>query len=385
MRVKDIIGKAMLGQISWLDAERILGYSPRHIRRLRSRCVAEPEDELNDKRAGRTMPHKVSENVVREILLLREERYFDFNIKHFHEVLTEKHRTAVSYSYVKDLLQRAGYAEKSTGRGKHRKRRERRPMEGMMLHIDASMHPWLGVENGKRDLIYVLDDATSEALYGKFVPEEDTRSCLKALQTVLETRGLFSELYSDRGSHFVRTPKAGGDPCEGGVQFARVLRSLRIRPIYARSPQARGRSERAFRTVQGRLPQELRDNKITNWEEANRYLQEVFITRFNSRFTVEPENPKSAFMPIVGMNIPRACALEHDVHVGADNCIRWRRKTFQIPQGPSRYSYAKCSAILVEYLDGRIDVEYGQMTIARFDQEGQPISEIALEERRATR
>ncbi len=194
MRVKDIIGKAMLGQISWLEAEKILGYSARHVRRLRSRCTASPEDDLKDKRAGRTMPHKVSESIVREILLLKEERYHDFNVKHFHEALEDRHLIQVSYSYVKELLQTSGYAVKSPGRGQHRKRRERRPMRGMMLHMDASMHAWLGQEHGKRDLIYVLDDATSEALYGAFVPEEDTRSCLRALEKVLETKGLLDDV-----------------------------------------------------------------------------------------------------------------------------------------------------------------------------------------------
>ena len=266
MRVKDIVGKAIFGQISWSEAERITGFSARHIRRLRSRVTSDPSDELLDKRAGRVMPKKVCPEEVREILLLREERYFDFNIKHFHEVLGERHHIKASYTFIKNLLQRAGYAEKSKGRGKHRKRRERRPMAGMMLHMDASTHAWLGDERDKRDLIYVLDDATGEALYGAFVPEEDTRTCLRALQAVLENRGLFSEFYTDRGSHFVRTPVAGGDVSEEGVQFARVLRRLRIRPIYGRSPQARGRGERAFRTVQGRLPQELRDGGIKDWD-----------------------------------------------------------------------------------------------------------------------
>jgi len=321
------------------------------------------------------MPTRIGTGTVREILLLREERYFDFNVKHFHEVIQERHQIKASYTYVKNLLQSAGYAEKAAGKGQHRMRRDRRPMEGMMLHMDASTHAWLGEDLGKRDLIYVLDDATGEALYGAFVIEEDTRSCLRALQSVLESKGLFSELYTDRGSHFVQTLIAGGPPVEEGVQFARVLRGLRIRPIYARSPQARGRGERAFRTVQGRLPQELREQKVTDWESANHYLQNVYIRRFNARFQVEPQVAQSAFMPILGLDIRRACALEHDVKIGADNCARWHRRIFQIPPGNNRYTYARCSATLVEFLDGNFQIEYGRLAIAKFDENGTPLLE----------
>jgi hypothetical protein len=306
---------------------------------------------------------------------LRQTRYFDFNIKHFQEKLNEQHRIVLGYTYLKQLLQTTGLAEKAASRGTHRRRRLRRPRGGMMLHMDGSTHAWLGAEHGKRDLIYVLDDATSEALYAAFVPQEDTRSCLRALQHVLKTCGLFSEMYTDRGSHFGHTPKAGGAIETANVQFARVLKSLRIQAIYAHSPQARGRSERAFRTVQGRLPQELRDAKIQNWDKANRYLQDVFLVDFNAKFSVPALETESGFMPLVGVDIERSCALEHSVTVNSDNTVRWRRRVFQISAHASRPSFAKCKAVLVEYLDGRVDIEYGPLTVARFD-----ASEISLDE-----
>ncbi len=374
----------MTGLISWKDVEDILCVTPRHVRRLRAKCVLEGIEGLRDKRAGRAMPRRVSDATIREILQLRQARYFDFNLQHFHEKLKSKHGISVSYSYVKRLLQTTGLAEKAPARGKHRRKRERRPRKGMMLHIDGSTHAWLGPERGKRDLIYVLDDATGEVLYGEFVPEEDTRSCLAAMQHVLKTQGLFSELYVDRGSHFGRTPKAGGPTEAANVQFARVLRSLRIRLIYAHSPQARGRSERAFRTVQGRLPQELREAGITTWEGANRYLRMQFIPDINSRFTVNALEEGSAFMPLVGLDIERACALEHEVGVAADNTVRWKKREFQIPPHPSRVSFARCRATLVEYLDGRVDIEYGPQTIARFDSSGTPVEQRGSEKLRAS-
>jgi hypothetical protein len=395
MRVEETVAKAMAGLITWKEAEHVLCCSARHVRRLRARCVIENlealqkrfrdkrklerqvrerlQDKLRDKRAGRVMPKRVSPDVVREIMHLRQSRYFDFNVQHFHEKLQEKHDISVGYTYVKRLLQMTGLAEKAPARGKHRRLRPRRPRVGMMLHIDGSMHAWLGPEMGKRDLIYILDDANTEALFGEFVPEESTRSCLVGLQHVLKTNGLFSELYNDRGSHFGRTPKAGGPVQEDNVQIARVLRGLRIRVIYAHSPQARGRSERAFRTVQGRLPQELREAGVTNWDDANRYLREVFIPDFNRKFSVEPLEAGSAFMPLVGVDIERACALEHEVSVYPDNTVHWHKRIFQIPEHPSRVSFAKCKAALVEYLDGRIDIEYGPTTIAKFDAAGNAV------------
>jgi hypothetical protein len=366
MRVRDIVEKAMSGQITWADAERILGYSARHVRRLRARCLMDGPESLRDRRAGRLMPKRVSHEVVREILRLRKERYSAFNLRHFHDMLTDRHGISASYTYVKKLLQTTGLAEKASARGRHRRRRDRRPLVGMMLHLDGSSHAWLGPERGKRDLIYVLDDANGEALYGKLVPEEDTRSCLRALQHVVGMKGLFSELYVDRGSHFVHTVKADEGPDEGRTQFERVLRLLKVRPIYAHSPQARGRSERAFGTVQGRLPQELQEAGIYDWPEANRYLRERFIPHFNRKFTVEPLSPDSAFIPSAGLDLRRTFALEHPVTIGNDNCARWHNRIFQVPAHPQRYSFARCRATLVEYLDGAFDLEYGSLTIGHF-------------------
>jgi hypothetical protein len=320
------------------------------------------------------MPTRVGEETVREIMHLRQTRYFDFNVRHFHEMLAEKHQIVVGYTYVKGLLQQTGLVERAKARGKHRRKRERRPMVGMMLHTDGSTHAWLGDEMGKRDLVALLDDADGRVLWGQFVEEEDTRSCLGGIAAVLQRYGLFSELYTDKGSHFVYTPKAG-ETERGHTQIERVLKSLRIRLIVADSPQARGRMERHWRTDQGRLPQELRVAGITTWEAANRYLDETYWPSFNRKFTVEPLSAGSAFVPLVGIDVARACALEHEVTVAPDNCVRWHKQIWQVPPHASRPSFAKCKAVLIEYLDGRVDIEYGPHTIAHFTADGEAIDE----------
>ena len=370
MRVSDVVQKVVLGQMTWEQAKQVLGYTDRHIRRLRRRFEDEGIACIADRRAGRVMPKKVSDETKQMVTQLRKDLYFDFNIKHFHEVVKEKHGIELSYSYVKGLLQLVGLAERAKAKGKHRRKRERRPMRGMMVHMDASRHAWLGSDMEMRDLIWVLDDADGRVLAGRFVEEEDTRTCLAALMAVVTQNGLFSELYVDRGSHFGRTAVAGGPTVEGNVQFARVCRQLNIRVIYARSPQARGRSERSFSTVQGRLPQALRAAGIRSWDKANEYLTRVFIPEFNEKFAVVPTSPDSAFIDPQGINIDRAFALEHEVCVGNDNCVRWRQHRWQIPRNDMRHSYARCRATLVEFLDGRVDIEYGQWIIARFGPDG---------------
>ena len=382
MRVVDVFQKVMKGELTWWEAERVLGYTARHIRRLRTTLLKDGVESVRDKRAGRRMPNGVPKETVSQILELRTKTYAAFNLKHFQHWLRKKHGIDVSYTYLRTLLQRAGLYHGGQPKGTHRKRRERRPCRGMMLHIDGSEHAWLGEGHGKRDLILIQDDADSRVLYGRIVPEEGTKTCLEGLLHVLETYGLFSELYSDRGSHFALTKKAGGQAEAGDVQIARILKGLKIWAIYAYSPQARGRSERTFGTFQGRLVNELAVAGITDWDEANRYLNDVFIPDYNELFTVEPLQPHSAFLSTEKLDLKRACALEHKVTVGKDNCVRWKRRCFQIPPNDSRPTYARCKATLVEFLSGDIHIEYGPLTIARFDSEGKPLIEKTQKRRK---
>jgi transposase len=264
MKVQEVILKAMAGSLKWWEAAEIIGISDRSLRRWRERYEEFGYDGLFDRRKKRPSPKRVPVKTVEQVLQLYREQYFDFNVRHFHEKLVEEHNIQLSYTWVKKALQEAGLVAKQKRRGAHRRRRPRRPMPGMLLHVDGSKHLWF--QDGRYyDLITILDDATSEIYYAQLVPEEGTQTVMPAVREVVEKQGWFASLYSDRGGPFFYTPKAGGkvDP-NRPTQLGRALKQLGIQMIPAYSPQARGRQERNYRTWQGRLPQELRIRKITD-------------------------------------------------------------------------------------------------------------------------
>src|SRR5438128_322682 len=286
MKLQDVMLRAMAKRITWYQAAEILGISCRQMQRWQTRFKHEGYEGLFDRRRGVPSPKRVPLATVETVLRLYQEQYFDFNVRHFHEKLSAEHEIKLSYTWVKQALQGAGLVKPRRKRGKHRKRRPRRPLPGMLLHIDASQHRWF-CDDRWYDLLVVMDDATSEIYYAQLVAEESTATVLTALRAVIEQQGLFCALYSDRASHFFLTPKAG-EPVDHNrlTQVGRALRELGIQMIPAYSPQARGRSERGFGTWQGRLPQELRLHCIATLEEANRFLREHYIAEFNQRFTV---------------------------------------------------------------------------------------------------
>jgi transposase len=286
MTRQEIILRAYARKISWIEAAQILGYSVRHLRRLKLRYEEEGFEGLFGRRVGKPSPRRIPVPVVEEVLRLYREKYYDLNVRHYHEKLQEKHSIGISYTWVKNLLQGAGLVAKERPRKKHRRRRERKPLAGMLLHIDGSHHQWFGDERW-HDLIVLLDDATSEIYHAQLVDAESTRTVMVGIREVIETKGIFCSLYSDRASHFWSTPKAG-EPVDRQAltQVGRSLRELSIQLIPAYSPQARGRSERGFRTWQGRLPQELRLRGIKTLEEANSFLRHEYIGEFNKKFTV---------------------------------------------------------------------------------------------------
>src|SRR5499427_5771481 len=263
MKVQEVILRALAKKITWWQAAEIIGISDRQMRRWRERYEEFGYDGLFDRRRGKPSPKRVPVKTVEQVLELYREKYFDFNVQHFHEKLQSEHGLELSYTWVKQALQGAGFVARGRKRGVHRKRRPRRPLPGMLLHIDGSEHRWFQDERWY-DLIVILDDATNEIYYAQLEEEEATLTVMAGLREVIECKGLFCALYSDRGSHFWHTPKAGGK-VDGQrlTQVGRALRDLGIQMIPAYSPQARGRSERNFGTWQGRLPQELRLRGIT--------------------------------------------------------------------------------------------------------------------------
>jgi transposase len=300
MKMQEVILRAMAKRITWWQAAEIIGISDRQMRRWHRRYQKSGYDGLWDRRCGRPSPRRVPLQLAERVLALYRERYFDFNVRHFHEKLGDQHGISLTYSWVKLALQGAGLVRKNRRRGVHRRRQPRRPLPGMLLHLDGSSHAWLG--DGRRYyLLVVLDDASSEIYYAQLVEQESTRTVLAALREVVEQKGVFCALYSDRASHFFETPKAGAkiDP-QRLTQMGRALHELGIRMIPAYSPQARGRSERNFGTWQGRLPQELRLRGITTVAAANGFLRQEYIGEFNRRFAVTAAQPGSAFFAAGG-------------------------------------------------------------------------------------
>src|SRR6267143_1516503 len=297
MNVQEVILRAMAKKITWWQAAEIIGMSDRQMRRLHWRYREHGYDGLLDRRVGQPSPKRVPLAVVEQVLGLYQEKYFDLNVRHFHEKLREQHQIRLSYTWVKKALQGAGLVRRERKRGVHRRRRERRPLPGMMLHIDGSRHQWFQDDRWYA-LLVILDDATSEIYYAQLVEEESTMTVLRGLREVVEQQGIFCALYSDRASHFFWTPRAGGKVDAGRLtQVGRALQELGIGMIPAYSPQARGRSERGFGTWQGRLPQELRLRGIDTLEEANRFLREHYLGEFNRRFQVQAAERGSAFVP----------------------------------------------------------------------------------------
>ena len=366
MKVQEIILRAISKQIHWFEAAKILRLSPRQLRRLYYRYRTFGYDGLYDRRSGKPSPRRVPLGVAEKVFALYQEKYFDFSVRHFHEKLWEEHGILLSYSWVKLALQGAGLVSKARQRGVHRRRRERRPMVGMMLHIDGSRHRRLGGEQW-HDLIVVLDDATSEIYYAQLVEEESTWTVMAALREVLEQRGIFCSLYSDRASHFWLTPKAGEMVDRQRLtQVGRALRELGIEMIPAYSPQARGRSERNFGTWQRRLPQELRVRGITTKEEANHFLRESYIAEFNRKFTVAAGQPESAFVPLGGKNLERIFTLQHERVVNRDNTISFANRVLQIERTRWRCTLAGCRVLVCQHLEGSLSVYYGPHLVGRF-------------------
>jgi transposase len=375
MKVQDVMLQAMAKKITWWQAAEILGISDRHMRRWRERYVEEGYDGLFDRRRGKPSHRRVPVAVVEKVLALYREKYFDLNVQHFHEKLEAEHGIELSYTWVKQALQGAGLVARGRKRGAHRKRRERRPLPGMLLHIDGSKHRWFQ-DDRYYDLIVVLDDATSEIYYAQLVEEESTRTVMAALREVIETRGVFCSLYSDRGSHFFVTPKAG-EPVDKTrlTQVGRAMRELNVQMIAAYSPQARGRSERNFGTWQNRLPQELRLAGIGGLEQANRFLRERYIGEFNRLFAKPAREKGTAFRKCERKDLDQVFSIQTERTVDNDNTVAIRDRYWQLNRTPFRRTLAGCRVTVCEHLDGTVSVRWGPHIVGRFDAERRPLEQ----------
>jgi transposase len=372
MKLQDVLLKAMAKKIRWWDAAEIIGVTDRTMRRWRERLEAEGYSGLVDRRKGKPSQKRVPLAKVEEVLRLYRDVYFDLNIRHFHEKLSEEHAIELSYTWVQKALQGAGLVARGKKRGQHRRRRERRPLPGMLLHIDGSKHRWFGNERWY-DLIVILDDATSEIYYAQLVEEESTRTVMAGLREVIETKGLFCALYSDRGSHFFVTNKAGEKVDKHRLtQVGRAMKELGVQMIPAYSPQARGRGERSFGTWQGRLPQELRLAGIETVEGANRFLRERYIAVFNQKFTVPAREKGTAFRRTTRSDLNWVFTVQTERVVAKDNTVAIADRNWQLEQTRFRNSLAGCTVTIHEHLDTTVSIRFGPHVVGRYRADGEP-------------
>ena len=357
------------GRLRQEEAARLLGVCERTFRRYIDRFEEAGLEGLIDRRLEQVSARRAPVDEVMALTDLYRTRYLDWNVRHFYAWYRRRHEGTRSYTWVKNTLQAKGLVRKAPRRGAHRKRRERAPLPGMMLHQDGSRHEW--VAGQPWDLIVTMDDATGEHYSMFFVAEEGTMSSFQGVAEVIEEQGLFSSLYTDRGSHYWLTPEAGGRVDKLNLtQFGRALQQLGIEMIPAYSPEARGRSERAFRTHQDRLPKELAAQGIANMEAANRYLAEVYRPAFNAEFMQPAMEQGSAFVAFTGASLQDILCERFERSVGNDNCVRFEGAVLQIPADRHRCHYVKTKVRVHRYPNGRLAVFHGPRPLARYDAEG---------------
>jgi transposase len=383
MTRREVITKAIARQLTWLQAAEIIGIKPRQMRRLRFRVEHYGLGAVMDQRGGRPRRKRIKAGTIELLRRLKRDVYPDFSLRHFYEHVTEKHGVKVSYNWLRLMLQEAGVVEKEPARGKYRRQRERRPMVGMMVHLDASTHEWIA-DLPKQDLVVALDDADGRILYAGFFPQEGTASTFAALEAVVRNYGRFGELYTDRGSHFCQNGPAGELAEAQHGQVSQALRALGIHQILARSPQARGRSERAFGTIQGRLPQELRYHGITDYAAANRYLEQHFIADFNRRFTVKPAQAESAFVKLAGIELDLMLSSKYERVVRNDNTVTFKNLTLQLPSTRQRIHFVRCPVLVHQFSNGTLGISYQGRLLARYDGAGSPLQPSPNKERAVT-
>lgn len=376
MKFAEVYDRHRQGRLSGSEAAEWLGVSERTFRRLRCRYDAEGPVGLLDRRLGKVSPHRIGADEVERVVDLYRERYGGWTVKHFHERARERHGVTASYGWTKSVLHASGLVRPAAKRSAHRKRRPRKPLPGLMLHQDGSRHLWLPALGRQVDLIATLDDATSELYSAFLVEEEGTASTFRALAEVIDRQGLFCQLYTDRGSHYFHTPKAGQPVSRTTLtQVGRALAQLGIRHIGAYSPEARGRSERLFATLQDRLVKELADAGIETMAAANRFIAETYLPAHNRRFAVEAAEPGTALLPWSGGDLAEILCHQEDRIVGNDNTVTWGKLRLQIEPSPLRHHFVKATVQVRRYCDDTIALFFGHRCIGRYQPDGLPFAQ----------
>ena len=369
MRFTEALEGYESNQLTQAEAAKLLGVCDRTFRRYLHRHESDGMEGLIDKRIGQVSHRLAPVDEVMRLTTQYQQRYRGWNAKHFYAWYCKDGGNR-SYTWVKSRLQEAALIPKSPAKGRHRKRRERSAWVGLMIHQDASTHEW--VDGQKWDLVVTMDDATNEHYSMFFVAQEGTASSMIGVSEVIGKRGLFSSFYSDRGSHYWITPEAGGKVDKVNLtQFGRAMKQLGIEMIAAYSPEARGRSERMFRTHQERLPKELALAGITDMEAANHYLQSTYQAAFNAEFMQSAPETGSAFVDWIGGDLQDILCERFERTVGHDNCVSFEGMKLQIPADKYRCHYVKAKVTVLRRMDGSIAILHGPRRLVEFDNKGQ--------------
>jgi hypothetical protein len=371
LKFRDVLSRWEASELSALEASELLGMSERQFRRYRARLEDQGDAGLRDRRLGKASPHRVPESERQRMLGLYREMYPGWNVRHFHDRLQSHHAFSWGYSWTKTQLQLAGLVERTGKRGPHRLKRERKPYVGMMLHQDASRAHWLAGA-APLDLVVTMDDATSEIYSAILVEEEGTDSTFRGLIETFSARGLPCSLYTDRGSHYFHTPNADGPVDRDRLtQIGRALAHLGVEHIAAYSPQARGRSERMFATLQDRLIKELALTGLSDVEKANAWLKQVWLRAHNARFAIKPAFPDDGFVPVADRSALIETLCRHEERtVARDNTVAFENRRLQLPESPLRHHWVGAKAKIHAYPDRSLGVFHGPRLLARFDADG---------------
>lgn len=369
-KFRDVLSRWEAGSLSMMEAAEVLGMSERQFRRYRDRFEVEGEEGLRDRRLGKPSPKQVPAAERLRMLGLYDERYRGWNVRHFHEHLVRDHGFRWGYTWVKTQLHTAGLVDRAIRRGAHRRKRERKPCAGMMLHQDGSRAEWLAGQ-APLDLIVTMDDATSTIYSAFLVDEEGTASSFRGLLEVFTEHGLPASFYTDRGSHYFHTATANGPVDKDRLtQVGRAVKHLGIEHIPAYSPEARGRSERMFGTLQDRLIKELANAGITAIEAANCWIREVYLPAHNARFAKPAALPESAFVRVDAALLTETLCVQEQRVVARDNTVSFGRLKLQLPESPLRPHFVKAAVRVHHYPDGALAVFHGPRCLARYDAAG---------------
>lgn len=360
-----VVRLTLEGRESIGKGAQLLGISARQMKRLRRKMKQRGAAGLLHGNRGKTSWNKTQSEIIEKVIGFARGRYQGLNDTHLSEKLREKEKLKVSRATVRRALRQAGIgAVRKRGMKRHFKRRERKAQEGSLLLWDGSPHRWFGDADGQWSLMAAMDDATGNFLYGVFAEQEDAQSYLICLRQIVVENGIPSALYMDRhgifrrnDDHWTLEEQLAGQ--QTPTQVTQALLALGIEPIFALSPQAKGRVERLFNTLQDRLVQELRLAGIKDPQQATLFLNGPFKADFNRRFGKPARQSQKAWRPLPKeLDVDRICSFRYEATVGNDNAVRLCGMILDIPPGPRRRGYARARVELRQLLDGRWRVYY---------------------------